>query len=185
MTSISVDIRIYYIAINIKWLKMGDKSRVTSADITRYWHTYLITARLLGCLRMLPFYDVALDMPSHVAVLWLCFRWRQTSMTSCEKLSSNCAESDSNFIKYVFKGYKLSEKALNIYSYIKGLSHCNWWILPLVGISTDTRKLASFDISTRDNKCNNPILTTLKSDIHQGRTLFRVDKSLRQPLWSQ
>ena len=31
------------------------------ADITRYRHTFLISARLLGCLRMLPLYDVALD----------------------------------------------------------------------------------------------------------------------------
>ena len=29
--------------------------------------------------------------------------------------------------------------------------HWSRWILPLVGISTDVRKLASFDIPTRDN----------------------------------
>ena len=89
-----------------------------------------------------------------------------TSMTSREKLSSDCAESDSNIIKYLFKGCKLSEIARNVYSYIiKGLLHWNRWILSLVGISTDARKLASFDIPTRDNihryQCNNPIKSTL------------------------
>ena len=89
-------------------------------------------------------------------------------MTSREKLSSDCAEPDSNIIKYVFKGYKLSEIARNIYSYIiKGLSHWNRWILSLVGISTDARKLASFDIPTRDNihryQCNNPIVSHYRS----------------------
>ena len=40
----------------------------------------------------------------------------QTSKTSREKLSSDCAEFDSIIIKYGFKGYKLSEIARNIYS---------------------------------------------------------------------
>ena len=30
-------------------------------NITRYGNTHLISARLLGCLCMLPLYDVALD----------------------------------------------------------------------------------------------------------------------------
>ena len=52
---------------------------------------------------------------------------------------------------------------MNIHSYIiKGLLHWYWWILSLDGISTDARKLASFDIPTRDNihqyQCNNPLL---------------------------
>ena len=56
----------YYIAINIKWLKMCNKSRRTSVlDITRYLNTYLILARLLGCLCRLPFHDVALDDIKH------------------------------------------------------------------------------------------------------------------------
>ena len=51
----------------------------------------------------------------------------------------------------------------NIYSYtIKGLLHWYLWILSLVGISTEARKLASFDIQTRDNihryQGNNPII---------------------------
>ena len=92
------------------------------------------------------------------------FRWRQTSMTSREKLSVDCAEFDSNIIKYGFKGYKLSEIARNIYScLIKRLSHLTRWILSLVGIVTDARKLASFVIPTRDNirryQCNNPIIS--------------------------
>ena len=102
-------------------------------------------------------------MPSHVAVVWRCYRWRQTSMTSREKLPPYFAESGSNIIKYVFKGYELSEIERNIYNYIiKGLSHWNRWILSLVGITMDARKLASFHIPTRDNihryQCNNPIL---------------------------
>ena len=122
------------------------------------------------------------------------------SMTSREKLSSDCAESDSNIIKYVFKDYKLSEIARNIYSYIiKGLSHWNrWilsragiskdaslranrWILSLVGISTDARKLASFDIPIRDKihryQCNNPNLHVgLKviNHIPDREALFRL-----------
>ena len=65
----------YYIAINIKWLKMWDKSLGTSVQIslntgtlTWYWHAY--------------------SDALHVAVAWRFFRWRQTSMTSREKLSS-------------------------------------------------------------------------------------------------
>ena len=53
----------------------------------------------------------------------------------------------------------------NIYSYIiKGLLHWYRWILSLVGISTEARKLASFDIPTPGNihryQCNNPILNS-------------------------
>ena len=42
---------------------MRDKSRGTSVpiDIIRYRNTYLISGHLLGCLRMLPLHDVALD----------------------------------------------------------------------------------------------------------------------------
>ena len=43
------------IDIIIKRLKCAIK-----ADITRYPNTYLISARFLGCLRMLPLHDVAL-----------------------------------------------------------------------------------------------------------------------------
>ena len=50
----------YYITINIKLLKMGDKKTSNKrADITRYRHTYLISSRLPGCLRMLPLCDAA------------------------------------------------------------------------------------------------------------------------------
>ena len=45
-------------------IKMCDKSRGTSVPIsldTRYWHTYLVLARLLRCLHMLPLHDIALD----------------------------------------------------------------------------------------------------------------------------
>ena len=60
------------------------------------------------------------------------------------------------------RAYKTKQKK-NIYSHIiKGLLHWYQWILSLVVISTDARKLASFDIPTRDNihryQCNNPIL---------------------------
>ena len=103
-------------------------------------------------------------MPSHVAVVWRCFRWRRTSMTSCEKLSYAFTEFDSYATKTHFKGHKLLKMTRNIYSCItKGLLHWYRWILSLVGISTDARKLASFDIPTRDNihryQCNNPILS--------------------------
>ena len=50
---------------------------------------------------MLPLYDVALDGAKRRIM---------------RKLSSDCAESDSNVIKYIFKGYKLSEITQNIYS---------------------------------------------------------------------
>ena len=66
VTDISAITLYYY--INIKWLKICDKSRATSvpisfdiANIIRYRNTYLISARLLGCLCMLPLHDVAVD----------------------------------------------------------------------------------------------------------------------------
>ena len=61
-----------------------------------------------------------------------------------------------------------TKRKKHIYSYIiKGLLHWYQWILSRVGISTDARKLASFDIPTRDNihrymyQCNNPVLSAL------------------------
>ena len=129
------------------------------ADITRYRNTYLIFGTLTR-------------MPSHVAVVWCCFRWRRVK--NCNPIVQNLTP---NIIKYVFKGYKLSEIEQNIYSYIiKGLSHWNRWILSLIGTSTNARKLVSFDIPTLDNihryQCNNPILlffhlVTLKWNIAQ------------------
>ena len=52
--------------------------------------------------------------------------------------------------------------AQNVYNYIiKRLSYWCRWILSLVEISADARKLSSFDIPTRGNihryQCNNPI----------------------------
>ena len=57
-----------------------------------------------------------------------------------------------------------TKRKKNIYSYIiKGLLHWYRWILSLVAISTDARKLASFDIPTRNNihryQCNNPLIS--------------------------
>ena len=65
--------------------------------------------------------------------------------------------------KLTKKGAYETKRNKNIYSYIiKGLLHWYRWILSFVGISTDARKLASFDIPTRDNihryQCNNPIV---------------------------
>ena len=56
-----------------------------------------------------------------------------------------------------------AERENNTYSYIiKGLLYWYWWILSLVGISKQARKVSSFDIRTRDNiheyQCNNPTL---------------------------
>ena len=53
---------------------------------------------------MLPLYDVALDDVKR--------RWRRAK--NCHPIVQNLTH---NIIKYVFKGYKLSEIAQNIYSY--------------------------------------------------------------------
>ena len=97
-------------------------------------------------------------MPSHVAVAWRCFRWCRTSMTVI-RLCRLCLLHYKNH----FYGHKLLQMAWNIYSYIiKGLLHWYRWILSLAGISTDARKLTSFDIPSRDNihryQCNNLII---------------------------
>ena len=73
----SNSISVYYIAINIKWLKICDKCQGTSVPISNLLDIGTLT-------RML----------SHVSVAWLCFRWRWTPMTSREKWSYACAESD-------------------------------------------------------------------------------------------
>ena len=66
---------------------MGDKSWGNKrADIIRYRHYYLISARSLGYIRMLPLYDVALDDVQ-------C-RWRRA-----KKKSSDCVEFEINIIK--------------------------------------------------------------------------------------
>ena len=137
------NIKFYYIAINIKWIKICDKSRGTSVPI-------LLD---IGTLTR---------MPSHVAVTWRCFWWRWSSMTSHEKVSYAFAESDSYSTKTHFLR---SQTTANIYSYIiKGLLQWYRWIWSLVGISMDTRKLASFDSPTQVNihryQCNNPIIQT-------------------------
>ena len=91
----SATLRFYYIAINIKWLKMCDKSRGFSLTIS---------------------FDTLTRMPSHVAVARRCFRWRRTSMTSRKILSPAWVESDM---------LQTIENGTNIYSYIiKGLFHC-------------------------------------------------------------
>ena len=41
--------------------------------------------------------------PSHAAVTWRCIIWRRALMTSREKISYACAESDSYAIKTIFK----------------------------------------------------------------------------------
>ena len=74
--------------------------------------------------------------------------------------------------------------ARNIYSHtITGLSHWNPWILSLVVISTDARKLASFDIPTRDNihryNCNNPIFIFLRFvEVWTQRVTCKVSDAL-------
>ena len=100
-------------------------------------------------------------------------RWfpKELVLANVLQLRQYCAESDSYIIKTHFQGYKLLQMAQNIYSFIllKRLLHCYRLILSLVGISTVARKLASFDIPTRDNihryQCNNPILLNISSKI--------------------
>ena len=77
---------IFFFSFKIK-RKNGQSSGLGS-DITRYRNTYLISARLLGCLRMSPLHDVALDDVER--------SWRR------EKWSYAWTESDSYTIKYNF-----------------------------------------------------------------------------------
>ena len=65
--------------------------------------------------------------------------------------------------------------AQNIYSYIiQGILHGYRWILSLVVISTDTHKLASFDIPIRDSihryQCNNPVSSAHGPTVWAGLT---------------
>ena len=101
-------------------------------------------------------------MPSYVAVVWRCFRWRRTSWRRAKNCHMRLQNLTLKLQKLIFGGHKLLQMTQNIYRYIiKGLLHWYRWILSLVGISTDARKLPSFDIPTRDNihryQCNNPI----------------------------
>ena len=80
----------YCIAINIKWFKMGDKSRITSVQISL--GRLFISAHWLRCLRMLPLYDVALDDIEH---WWRCAK-------NYHPIVHNLTP---NIIKSVFKGY--------------------------------------------------------------------------------
>ena len=88
---------------------------------------------------------------------------------------------------YIFKGYKLSEIAWNIHSYIiKGLSHLNRWILSLIGISTEARKLASFDIPTWGNihryQCNN-LIVLVKVHVHVLNIVIDIMTTLGNCWW--
>ena len=79
----------YYKAINTEWLKIVDISRVTS----------LQTSLDIGTLTR---YCTLTRMPSHVIVTWRYFRWRQTSVTSREKVSPKNAKSEICTIKSRF-----------------------------------------------------------------------------------
>ena len=103
-------------------------------------------------------------MPSHITLHNVAFddvviQWRRAYLITRIKL----VEFTCFVIKTAFERLETPGNEINIYSYIiNGLLHWYWWILSLDGISADARKLASFDIPTRDNihqyQCNNPIL---------------------------
>ena len=85
-------------------------------------------------------------------------------------------------IKTAFKMLETPGNEINIHSYIiKGLLYWYWWILSLDGISTNVRKLVSFDIPTWDNihqfQCNNPLLFPNRH-ITLKQHCFNVDLTL-------
>ena len=106
-------------------------------------------------------------MPSYVAVV--CFRWRRTSMTSCEKLSYALAKSDFNAKITHFLRSQTIANDTKYYSYIiKGLLHWYRWILSLVGIAKDASSRPSISQLGKifhRHQCNNHILywDTLKT----------------------
>ena len=127
-------------------IKMCDKRRGASVPISHD----------IGTLTR---YCTLTRMPSHITVTSHCFWWRRNAMTSRQTLSRALVEFTFYFLNSVLK-VRNPRDEISIYSYmIKGLLHWYWWILSLIGKSKDVRKLASFDIPTRDNihqyQCNN------------------------------
>ena len=111
-------------------------------------HSISESVPLLGFLRMLLLHEFALD---DVECPW--------------RRAKYCHTLVQNLTLTLYKSFLRLQTTVNgknnsIYA-IKGLLHWYRWILSLIGISTDARKLATFNISTWDNihryQCNNPI----------------------------
>ena len=139
---------LYFIPIDIKWLKLCDKSCGVSVPIsldlcTLTWYCT---------------YSDAFTLPIHDTV-FCDVLWQWCHAIICDTLVQFLIlrlQKWSNVTKFL----KVTK---NTYRYIiKGLLHWYWWTSSLVGTSTDARKVVSFDIPAQDNlhqyQYNNPTI---------------------------